>query len=189
MRFNETIILLEREEREARNKFNTLVYQRRDADANATRAAARIINMELERIYGPTTRYLSAELSGAQERLTKAQDAAAQAGEGAPAPLGTVYYFWDTVREYDSVKRVSVYVRRITDKRAVLESIRPDSQHAENADWRNHAKVGQYVLRLRKKDGTPSKKYVMVTSEWRKTNEIPAGWYAEGHVPISAVQQ
>lgn len=90
-----------------------------------------------------------------------------------PYPLGTVMVEWKLPR-YSYGREASRGARSFTGRRGVLEVITSTSEHPSNqADYRR-AQVGALVIRLLKKDRTPSKMYEH--RQW----EMRHRWVPEG---------
>jgi len=143
----------------------------------------RIIDAELERIYGPTINHLWEQVNVAMVARIQAEEAAAIEGAGAPAPLGTVFQRWTTVRKYlGSTGYKSNYGPRTWElatprESGVLEAVTQSSAMPLNQRRSRAPEVGEYLVRLHKKDGSTGLKYI--TAYRLRAN----GWFPKGENP------
>lgn len=152
---------------------------RKAARERIMRAAERIVEAELTRIYGPAVEHAYRAEGEARRALLAEQERSALAGEGAPAPLGTIFHQWERPykRWSDPDKTPNPYRR--TGKTGRLEAITLTSAHPQNTH--REAPVGAYVLRTIKKDGTAGTSYETLSTY--KGVHIPDGWHADGIDP------
>ena len=88
-----------------------------------------------------------------------------------PYPLGTRMVEWDYPRRL--YRAPTVQDRILTGRVGVLEVITAKSEHPANKTY-NLAARGELVIRILKKDGTPSKTYERVSRTW-SLQWIPEG--------------
>lgn len=135
-------------------------------------AVTRIIDRELDNIYGKNIKALSDSYYEAMEVHKIAMERAALSGVGAPAPLGTIYCECLSSSRFVDGKRV--WVHYLTGKRAVLQAITQGSRHPDNFASYSRASVGEYVLRTLKKSGEVGLFYQRILGG------IPRDWKIEG---------
>lgn len=117
------------------------------------------------------------ELEAAQKCECEAEDAVlterektAQSGIGAKWPVGTKLVEWaHPYRRYGGPSREP---RARTGRVGVVEAITRQSEHPSNLADYSRAIVGSFVIRLQKKDGSPSKQYIPIRS-------YLGGWFRE----------
>lgn len=110
---------------------------------------------ELRDRFGEPLQIAAAAASRAAELFQAEEDRVALEGAQAKEyriPVGTVLHEY-TTRRFDKK-------RLWTGRRGVLEIVTPDSLHAQNAASYSRAKVGDLVVRILRKDGSPSLSYV-----------------------------
>jgi len=146
----------------------------------------RIIDAELERIYGPTINHLWEQVNVAMVARIQAEEAAAIEGAGAPAPLGTIFQRWTTQRKYLGQDPAQVYrsvygprtwVLATPSESGVLEAVTQSSILPANQRRSRAPEVGEYIVRLHKKDGSTGLKYI--TAYNLRAN----GWFPKGENP------
>jgi hypothetical protein len=112
----------------------------------------------------------------ARRALTAEKDRVALASVGeAPFPLGTRFIEWKKIGHgrYQSLGKATV---------AVLEVFTSASVAPSNQSY-GKANIGDYVLRVLKKDGTPSARYIKPSRDWNTNNVNFRPWFPEGVDP------
>lgn len=113
--------------------------------------------------------------SQAREALEKEKTRIALEETKHPYPLGTRMVEWEYLHRHSYVFNPAD--RRLTGKVGILEVITPTSEHPTST-VRSRARPGDLVIRLLKKDGSPSKLYVIVPSRTRTWGQMY--WVPEG---------
>lgn len=120
-----------------------------------------------DRIVAARTAYRDARIAVEEER-----ERVALTGANAPYPLGTKLYKWELIPT-DRWSRTSEWKVTAT---GVMEAITRASEHPGNAADYSRAKIGQFVVRLYKKDGTLGARYdTEIKKHWSSE-----GWYPDG---------
>lgn len=122
--------------------------------------------------FGATIEQLWQTRHAADMAVLAAREARALAGEGAPYPLGTRMVEWEWVPRGSALRMVNGRI-------GIFEAVTSASEHPGNLASYSMAKIGDYVIRLLKKDGARSLQYV--TMGWDMRNR----WRPEG-VDINA---
>lgn len=135
-----------------------------------TEAFEAALKFEVEGQFGLSLHSAELKRKSAGDALREEADRVAKSGMGAKLPIGSRYAQW--VKHFHSSpwKKTGIV--------AVVEVITSESQHPANAYY-SRAKIGDTVLRLLKKDGTPGLKYARLNHG----DSIPYGWYPEGTEP------
>lgn len=148
---------------EAEQRHSRTLAMKRDEIAQRMEAFRERTEFEAGLKHDPSIEAAADRAHAARVALDEALEARALTGEGAPYPLGTKLYEWERkkwAREWALTGRVGVM------EGFTRQSEQPDSlQHGR-------ARIGDYVVRVLKKDGTPSKLYIN-RFHWR--NWLPEG--------------
>ncbi len=107
-------------------------------------------------------------------------DAAARAGEGTPFPVGTKVFEWRAASRWFYSREIGL----IRGKAGVIEVITTYSKHPDNKAAYRMAALGEPVVRILKKDGTPGLQYEKLIKNYGdKDYRLPWGWHFEGVDP------
>lgn len=160
----------------ARRALTALEVAKNDEERALIDAAKETIRKEMSAKHDPAIRNSRAAVSAAELLLNNEKDRIARTGEGGPFPVGTKVAEWEQDRWSRKWKAPVKF--------GVIECITRDSLHAGNvSDW-SRAKLGEFVIRHLKKDGTPSAKYTIADRGWRDEGQkLPYGWYLDGVHP------
>lgn len=90
----------------------------------------------------------------------------AQSAHDAPYPLGTRMI--ETKTPSFSIRGKSVPTGRV----GIVEPVTKDTIHPDNLGSYTRADIGSYIVRILKKDGTPSKNYVRFTKNYANKWDI-----------------
>lgn len=148
-------------------RYDTLLGQYRTRRAERLRVLERQLDVELDVEFKEPLAHALAEKLTAKKAWDEIMDAVALATALATSreiPLGTLVEEWASPNKYNFRGE-----KRATGRQGILEVIIPTSEHPDNTSYR--APVGAVVVRILKKDGTPSKKYASrqwsIENEWR----------------------
>jgi hypothetical protein len=154
-------------------RHDALQVQHRDRRAKLLRAFERQLDAELDvEFKEPLAQALAEKLATkkAWEEVRNAALLSAALATPREILLGT------RVEEWLSPKYCPRDPKKPTGRQGVLEVVISTSEHPDNSSYR--APVGTVVVRILKKDGTPSKKYVYrqwsIENEWRPCATQPA---------------
>ncbi len=141
---------------------------RRDALSEFTTA----LEARLEREYGEQIRQAREEENRISAAMLQEKEEAAL-GKRYPYPLGSMLVEWAfPPRLY---RAGTPRDRKLTGRKGVLEVITLESGHPANiSSWRM-AKRGDLVVRILKKDGTKSLKYVRCRDRYDRDKWVPEG--------------
>jgi hypothetical protein len=145
-----------------------LVRKRRDERDERVRAFGKDLDAELAARYDADLLRLAVETQKARESFEAACEAAAS-DKPWTHPPGTRMVEWECASRFYSEPNA----RKLTGRVGVTEIITANSEHGKIADYRM-AKRGDMVIRILKKDGTPSKVYV------GPSNGMLYNWVPEG---------
>ena len=169
---------LERIEREAENARDKTHRERGDFVRERRQAAHDAIEKEADEKFKATIEaqhqvYVAARIAADEARIE-----VAESFENAPYPKGTKFFVWE-------MPRYSIRSQRILnkDKAGVIEVVTRDTVHPDNKAAYRCARVGDYIIRELKKDGTPSKKYERINLGHDGKWHLPWDWYPEGVNP------
>jgi hypothetical protein len=109
-----------------------------------------------------------------QAEVRDLEDKAATERE-TPYPLGTLLYLWEYKHAWDGLRR---YRYEKTKQSGVVELVTSKTQHPDNLS------IGALIVRPRKKDGSPSKSYVIFQE--RPRYQV---WRPEGVDPNFQLEQ
>lgn len=124
----------------------------------------RAIDDELRAKYGERLSALRGAEADARAALLTEEDAKARAAAGTTYPVGTVLLHW---KRHPYAKPSYTH----DGQRGVLEIVTTDSRFGGNI---SHAPtIGKEIVRLLKKDGTPSLRYDTWISDWRPDGVDP----------------
>ena len=168
--------------------------QQRDADYTVLQDISRERNTRLDEMISAARRIIDADiaalygdrLDAAQEAYTiayrahlAALEAHALTGAGCPVPLGTKLVKWEIPKSRSWMRGISMKVVA----HGVVEAITGQSVHPSNMAEYSRAKIGAFVVRHLKKDGTPSARYDKL--HWSRENDYTVlyGWHPEGVDP------
>ncbi len=149
--------------RELESEISRFKSEKRDAFEAALQA-------EVSARYGVQLRASNEAIGLAQRQLSEEKERIALTGDGAPYPLGTRLVQWEWPRWGGKPAP--------TKHMGIVDAITSKSEHPANVRY-GRAQIGQYVVRLIKKDGTTSSKYHL----WR--DYMKNSWLPEGEVPPS----
>lgn len=124
----------------------------------------RAIDEELRAKYGERLSALRSAEADARAALRTEEDAKARAATGTTYPVGTVLLHW---KRHPYAKPSYAH----DGQRGVLEIVTTDSCFPGNVSHR--PSIGKEIVRLLKKDGTPSLRYDTWFSDWRPEGVDP----------------
>jgi len=155
----------------ANKSYHDLVLKHRMEVDDAANEARRLAREAADLKYNSAIQKALNDLSDAKAAVLDAKTALALTGDGAPAPIGTVLYEWRRKKysSYTYAKGTS-----LSGRVGVVTPVTKDFVHPANIGSYSQAKVGSFVLRLLKKDGTPGLQYIPLTSY------ILSDWLPEG---------
>lgn len=178
MREQVSIEQLEAALEEAERDYYTLESERNSKRNKLLSEAEGKINSAINAEYSERQDSLRAALRSAKDAVNAAREARALSGAGAPYPLGTKLFEWENQDRWNR-KMVP------TGKIGLIEAITSTSEHSgTDSVWRR-ADIGSYVIRILKKDGTPSKHYIKCTSWEAKNRWLPEGVDANTHEAVA----
>jgi hypothetical protein len=100
----------------------------------------------------------------------------AQAGEGAPFPVGSIVCRWNLFTLVRGASMQAVFKPSLSKEKGIVEAVTHESWRTF-AGNRQRPAVGSYVVRLLKKDGKPGKAYITLA------NYNIGDWALEGETP------
>lgn len=168
---NDEIKRLEAVELDAKRAESAIDQERRDFVS----ARHRTVEIEANERFGAKLQAVREARFAASQAVLEAREAAALRGEGAPLPLGTRVCKWVTPYARWSSRPLGPDELKAT---GVIEAITRESEHPANLEY-GRADVGQFVIRLHKKDGTLGARYEKLSFN----GELPHGWKAESGCP------
>lgn len=152
---------------DAGNACRDLQCERDEKRWESVKAFERELDERLDAEYGERLRALiQAERDAEQAYLAEKEKDAAK---DAPYPIGTKMVEW--TEPYRSF--YNEVPKKPTGRTGVIELVTRETQHPANLRY-GKASVGSYVIRLLKKDGTPSLSYVELGA-WRTGTWLPEG--------------
>lgn len=118
------------------------------------------------------------KIAGAALALyTEALESQAKTGLGCPLPIGSKVIEWTPISRYGGGPKAATNT-------GIVEAITRESIHPANAASYSRAKVGDFVIRLLKKDGSIGSKYCRMSIDWTTSKiSLPYGWHPEGFNP------
>lgn len=157
---------LENDFYEKEETHRALARKRREERDERLRAFERQLDAELAQKYDAELMRLAVETQKAREAFEAAREAAASEKPWTYPP-GTRMVEW----EYRFRFHTKPSDRKLTGRVGVLEIITANSEHGNRADYRQAGR-GDMVVRILKKNGSPSKMYV---SGWDLNRWVPEG--------------
>lgn len=152
----------------ALNAENALKDKMSDFEREQLYEAKKQINAEAEKRWGADLKQLQETRVEAHRQLVIEQDEATLQAKP-PYPLGAIFAEWKKERF-----AARTQPPKLTGRKAVFEVVTSSTQFPDN--WASYSKpeIGQYILRVLKKDGTPGKQ-VIVTTHGKAYNWLPEG--------------
>ena len=157
----------------ARQHRRTLEMKRGDFQREARRSAERNIEHYTDIIFAADIRAARSAEYAANTAVEKETEE--QALSAAPWPIGTKFYRWERVVNYQV--RPNTYHWKRTDETAIFEVVTRTTRFADNLKDYSRPSVGAYILRLLKKSGETGLKFLAYST---------VSWYAEGVSPVDA---
>lgn len=135
----------------------------------ALKAAAKVIDDDLDVKYGAQIKAAKVVAQEAIAAHQKAVDEYALTGEGCPVPLGTKLAHWESKR-YQQGSEITEY--------GIVEAVTSQTEHPSNSASYSRAEPGQFIVRILKKDGTIGIKYDRFGFTWGTDSVqlLPHGW-------------
>ena len=148
------------------------------------RAEENRIVAELEVEFGALIKEAERQHEEAKKAYRDELDRVAKSGEGATYPLGQKFVRWQS-DQASRYRRDAVNTYTKTGETAVYEVITSESVIPGNMASYSKPIIGEYVLRLCDKKGSPGKKILRQSHYWgeEEKKHIFNGWHPEGYDP------
>lgn len=163
-------VKLEKAEEEAEKAVRELKSNRSNSIEDAVAVARCRAAEEWDDSHGAELARATEILHTAREARIAAEEALGLSGKNAPYPLGTELMEWKS-----SSYGFRSNPHRLTGRRGVVEAITRESQHPATKKY-DRASIGEFVIRIVKKDGSKSKDY-------GKFDKWKAVWLPPGQEP------
>jgi hypothetical protein len=164
-----TLKQLEKAESQASDAFDELRNERDHKRSALLSKAAQKIDAALEAEYASRLKELLEKRNAALLALQEAR--IADASKDAPWPIGTELCGWERAREGWRGTRSGPWV---IVAHGILEVVTHETKHPASLGGYSRASIGEYIVRLKKKDGTLSLKYENLEG-WRSKTWLPVG--------------